>query len=101
MKQTQPNFRTQSSKAKTPLLRQMQKAFRLALFADKNDIPTDEVQDLSNEAHNHSRRKFIEQSAMGLAALGAGSLLLQSCQKSVELFDKQQEKDQQIGRAHV
>ena len=95
MKQTQPNFRAQTSKAKTPLLRQLQKAFRLALFADKNDIPADEVQSISLEAHNNSRRKFIEQSAMGLAALGAGSMLLQSCQKGVELFDKQQGKDQQ------
>ena len=69
MKQTQPNFRTQTSKAKTPLLRQLQKAFRLALFADKNDIPADEMESISYEAQNHSRRKFIEQSAMGLAAV--------------------------------
>ncbi len=95
MKQKQLNFPTQSSKAKTPMIRQLQKAFRLALFADKNNVPADEVQSLSNEAQSHSRRKFVEQSALSLLALGAGSMFLQSCQKTAELFDKQQAKDEQ------
>ena len=77
-----------SHTAKTPLVRQIQKAFKLALHADKNNIPPSEIKEMQHEAYSSSRRNFIEQSAKSLIALSAGSFLLESCKKSIEIVDK-------------
>lgn len=70
--------------AKTPLLRQLQTAFKLALYGEENHITSSELVGMHEEKYVPSRRRFIEQSAKGLIALGVGGTLLESCKKISE-----------------
>ena len=96
MPNKQRPFAAKSVRAKTPLMQQLQKAFRTALFSEKNNIPSDEIMGVFDH-HIPSRRKFIEQTAKSIIALGAGGLLLQSCSKGVETLDKNLDERPAIG----
>lgn len=70
------------------MVHQLQKAFEIALKASSGKIDSEVILGERNDAFNHSRRKFLEQSTKGLLALSAGSFLLSSCSKTADLFDK-------------
>ncbi len=84
MATNQSDFPARPGKVKTPLMQQLQKAFRLALYSQKNKIPADEVAGIISD-HNRSRRRFIEQTTKGIIALGASNLFLQACAKTAAL----------------
>lgn len=68
--------------ARTPLIKMLQRSFRIAFKASKKDIHiTDEYIGQQLESH-YTRRKFIGDVAKTTAFLTAGSLLLPSCEKN-------------------
>ena len=86
MPTNQSDFSARPAKAKTPLMQQLQNAFRIALFSQNNKIPADEVA-VNLADFNASRRRFIEQTTKGLIGLGISNMILQGCAKGVEVDD--------------
>lgn len=78
------------STAKTPLARIIQKAFKIAIFANKNNIATNEASDILH-SNNANRRHFLKDSIKGALALTAGNVLLQSCTKTIDHFEQLEE----------
>jgi len=64
--------------AKTPLLRSLQKAFRLSMLSGQNGMPPiDEMADWAAEQERqaYTRRQFLRDSVYGGMAIGAGTML--------------------------
>ena len=78
--------------ARTPLMKMLQRAFRVALHASKKNKPADDLIAQHKESE-YTRRKFIGDITKSAALLTAGGLLLPSCMPDAEGINLDSEND--------
>lgn len=85
--------------ARTPLMKMLQRSFRIAFKASKKNNPdVDGILEQHYEAQ-YTRRKFIGDVAKTTAFITAGSFLLSACEKNAEAINLNAEDDGMLSAA--